>query len=670
MTEIVESECNSEGASSRLPVQLSRLPADHLLKVHERLSVLKGVGLSQIKDIDELLESVSHRSGIEKEVLPSEDLTTEYMGMNLWAWTRKRWHSGVSNVKVETQSPTTSTCDQEASVHFEVSNSSPVAEAFERHLKKLNNRHTGMEEHFRAWFATMKQNEEEIKSFATLEALPKIVGDGSGCLFEKRENQLEGLDFTKIAKKQKSKSHRFYCGKTGSLKYSSRKSRGYIAVHLGEEGCDVGMALWRRLFLEHGLGGDGRPDGVDEPRGTASLHFQECTKGRYMPRCIFADYGGAALQTARNAGIFSPVDVLSKTDESVSPWEWFWNSPLNEEIRESIRRQSELLGSTMGFLITSSVSDMTSVALLKHSTEGLCLDYGRATKWGHIATPPLGAGAKGDDHVVRPQLLFNAAASFTSLLESMDAVNFYDDVALKKMASNSVNGLGVASPSKDDCNALVCRSIAALTSPLRIGLGGNPGRSTDLQSLSTNLCPYPRIHFYLPSLGGLSSGGANDVQKDVGQGYVPVTQSMACGSLSSVSVDEWSSIAMSLICRNVEHSMAMSSVMERKMQRDFKRVDWSPISTTVACHSDGFVQSFEVAGFHNNGAASSIFAEWQENCGNVLSEKPEWYTKISSEYRGDLHDTALQMQEELTSSVKDYEELIAPLDCGDSEEEE
>lgn len=80
---------------AELPAQLEQLPASKLRDVFKALEQLHELGLGNVDDIKMLREKMKVKAGIEGEQLPIEGLTSEYMGMCLWAWTRARWMKSV-----------------------------------------------------------------------------------------------------------------------------------------------------------------------------------------------------------------------------------------------------------------------------------------------------------------------------------------------------------------------------------------------------------------------------------------------------------------------------------------------------------------------------------------------------------------------------------------------
>ncbi|CAE7033179.1 unnamed protein product, partial [Symbiodinium sp. CCMP2592] len=268
-----QAPASSDSVSSRLPPQLNRLPADKLVKVHEALGTLKEAGLTDVKDLAALSECVkANTSSAGNARMPSEDLTSEYMGANLWAWTPKRWFESI-----QAQGAPAGAKSEEAGNGNEASEDqlppipANLQERFDRHLAKMTQRKEAsadsIEEataQFNEWFSRMMQNDAEIRSLATMdrESMPIQKGDGAGVWFDPIKTAPAGRKVLGKVNLQ-SKDIGWIGGKfTGDNKPAKANvAPSVISLHLGAEGGDSGAACWKRLMEEHCLDGNGRLGG-------------------------------------------------------------------------------------------------------------------------------------------------------------------------------------------------------------------------------------------------------------------------------------------------------------------------------------------------------------------------------------------------------------------------
>ena len=99
------------------------------------------------------------------------------------------------------------------------------------------------------------------------------------------------------------------------------------------------------------------------------------------------------------------------------------------------------------------------------------------------------------DTVVEP---YNATLSFHQLVENTDETFCIDNEALYDICFRT---LKLSTPTYGDLNHLVALAMSGVTTCLRF-----PGQlNADLRKLAVNMVPFPRLHFFIPSVAPLSS---------------------------------------------------------------------------------------------------------------------------------------------------------------------
>jgi tubulin beta len=99
---------------------------------------------------------------------------------------------------------------------------------------------------------------------------------------------------------------------------------------------------------------------------------------------------------------------------------------------------------------------------------------------------PGSANGGNSDVVVEP---YNTVLGLNSLVESSDAVFSVENSALYKICSNNFK---LEHPSYGDINSIIAQAMSDSTASLRF-----PGvlNNCDIRKLTTNLIPFPRLHF-------------------------------------------------------------------------------------------------------------------------------------------------------------------------------
>eukprot|EP00931_Biecheleriopsis_adriatica_P102257 TRINITY_DN77248_c0_g1_i1.p1 TRINITY_DN77248_c0_g1~~TRINITY_DN77248_c0_g1_i1.p1 ORF type:complete len:744 (+),score=160.16 TRINITY_DN77248_c0_g1_i1:268-2232(+) len=650
-------------------------------------------------------DAVKERSKLGNARLPAADLTSEYMGMCLWAWTPKRWRERVKFIKGFKALGEQDTQQQQASNEFnnEFSNefgneaaandaeaATPVIDAesalrkriggfrrFNQRLSHHERQRTVDVEAVASWFKTLKQANEELSKLAALDRseIPVKSGDGSRVLFQAFPGGGGSLVLPRKAPGSRRSVEGSPClvanGGSSGRGGRSKVASSTLSLHLGDEGCGVGLAAWQRLLSEHGIGKDGRPlDSAAGVLGNSNTVFAESSTGRYIPRAILAGFGGSGFDGACKAGIFSPASFSQGkygtwTDEDTGSESlldsWYCGREFGEAVFESVRRHMEQADAVSGMVLTHSTfespaSGNATDTLLRR----LSCEYGKKHKFSLCGNP----GIENDGSEERKKMIFNFGMSWFGLMEHLDVVSFYDRPSLMKLASSKVNGLGLSSPTVEDCQGLVGRLVGALTAPQRLGAGVDPlvgSRTMDLKALATNLLPYPRIHFMMPSLGGLGGEGDSDGCDAVTAALT--SGAMCCAGLSS----DMPTIARSLLCSGMHQFAPLSSKMAFMMDTSCKWVDWNRVGMTLSAFNDPKRRlPQEVACFSNNCAMGDALKIWKDELDQLdRTHTRKWGIEVTPE-KGDLE----QAQEELHFIVRDYAEVATETGNGDDEEEE
>jgi tubulin beta len=105
--------------------------------------------------------------------------------------------------------------------------------------------------------------------------------------------------------------------------------------------------------------------------------------------------------------------------------------------------------------------------------------------------------------VVEP---YNAVLSINEMIANSDESICIDNEALYDICRNT---LRLCNPKIGDLNHLISMTMAGVTTCFRY-----PGQlNTDLRKLMTNMCPYPRLHFFIPGFAPLTSRSSEPYRK-------------------------------------------------------------------------------------------------------------------------------------------------------------
>lgn len=163
------------------------------------------------------------------------------------------------------------------------------------------------------------------------------------------------------------------------------------------------------------------------------------------------------------------------------------------------RKQVEICDCLQGFQMVHSIGGGTGSGmgcLLLHKIKEEYQDR-------IINTFTIMPSPKVSEIVVAP---YNAILSLCEMINDTDEVVCIDNETLFDICYHT---LELSTPTLGDLNHLISMTMAGVTTCFRY-----PGQlNTDLRKLMTNMCPYPRLHFFIPGFAPLASRSSTAYRK-------------------------------------------------------------------------------------------------------------------------------------------------------------
>ena len=305
--------------------------------------------------------------------------------------------------------------------------------------------------------------------------------------------------------------------------------RELITVQIGQCGNQIGCKFWEMALKEHAAA---NPKGVydeamssffrnvdtryDDPQEIGVGDGQGLIRSLKARAVVVDMEEGVVNATLRGplGELFDSRQFLADTSGSGNNWahghEWY-GPKYREELLEKIRRPVEFCDSLQSFFLMHSMGGGTGSGLGTYIAEMLADEFPDVYRFSSVVFP-----SADDDVVTSP---YNSVLAIQKLNEHVDCVLPVDNSALQDMVAKSdgtasrargggsAGGARLSSPggasstSKgpgtfDAMNSVVARMLLSLTASMRF----EGSLNTDLNEITMNLLPFPRLNFLLSSL--------------------------------------------------------------------------------------------------------------------------------------------------------------------------
>lgn len=278
--------------------------------------------------------------------------------------------------------------------------------------------------------------------------------------------------------------------------------REIIHVQVGQCGNQIGAKFWEVACGEHGIEPNGTYNGdSDLQLERLNVYFNEVSGGRYVPQAILTDLEPGTVDSVLAGPFgqtFKPENVVFGKLGAGNNWAkgYYTEGPeIIDSVLDSVRKEAEACDCLQGFQITHSMSGGTGSGMGSLLISKVKEEFPDKI----IGTFSVFPSPKVSDAVVEP---YNSTLSMHKLVEHADAVQVLDNEALYNIYTQT---LKISSPNYRDLNHLISIVMAGITCNMRFPSQLN----SDLRKLSTNLVPFPRLHFFMVGFAPLTPRGSS-----------------------------------------------------------------------------------------------------------------------------------------------------------------
>ncbi|CAD8159277.1 unnamed protein product [Paramecium pentaurelia] len=251
-------------------------------------------------------------------------------------------------------------------------------------------------------------------------------------------------------------------------------------IHIGGAGVMMGDMLWKLYDKEHN-------------ETTQKNYIYDQVDENYHPLALFADLDDRMIyEVQRNKQIkFKKHSfVYGKEDSSnvYSRGRYTVGKYLIDQGLDFIRKQVETMDRLDQFLITASISGGTGSGFSSQLIDSLRYDYGIKVKQnGFILFP----SSQMSNNVLE---IYNSIFSIYMTLEHFDSIIMFDNQSIYNVIDQQ---LDLDYVDYSHLNNVIAQIISSYTGLRRFNNINN-------SKLFQNICPYPDLHYIIPSYGKMS----------------------------------------------------------------------------------------------------------------------------------------------------------------------
>jgi len=425
-----------------------------------------------------------------------------------------------------------------------------------------------------------------------------------------------------------------------------------IHIHIGQCGVQLGSAFWEQYMVEHGIEPDGSLSATksfENGENKINKLFYETKEGKYHARSLFVDADSFVIDSIKkgeNRQIFNPSNLLCHKEESggIHSRAHYTSCPKFRDFTlDKLRQLSESYESPQGLILTHSLCGGFGSGFGTWLFERMVVDYSKKSKVSYSMFPSPNLS----NLVVEP---YNMTLGMMTLLQHTDLSILFDNEALYDICSNQ---LEKDSPNYADINQMIAQALSISFSSTRF----NSSINSNLSEILTNLVPYRRMHFAMPSyspFGNQTKSQESPLSiEDITNTAFDQESIMLSAKLK---VDKY--IACCVMYRGkVDPETAVNTVQKLKKLREFQTVDWCPTGFKTGIMYQDPVNSkkpSEVGVLINSTAFSKVFEREALKFDQLYTRRAyvHWFVGEGME-SGEFSEA----REDFEWIKKDYEEL-------------
>lgn len=434
--------------------------------------------------------------------------------------------------------------------------------------------------------------------------------------------------------------------------------REIITIQVGQCGNQIGTAFWDLLSQEQNL--DSKTKLFDMSLSSFFKNYDEdfndISKKMNKPihnikaRSIIVDTEEGVINQimkGKNAHLFDELNIIKNVSGAGNNWGHGYGEygpEHHDELMDKIRREVEEASSLQCFLMFHSIGGGTGSGFGSYIMEQLADNYPDVYRFTASVFP-----SKDDDVVTSP---YNSVLATDKLIEHADCVFPIDNDSLLSLVNAKTNSAVVEENQKREVFGKMNSIIGHLLSNLTCSMRFDGKLNVDLNEITMNMVPFPKLHFLISSMSPLQMLLQKTQPRKVDQIFDDVLQPQ--NQLVSCKPNTRKYLAIGLLLRGLV-SMSDVSYNIEKIKKKANMIWWNQDGFKYGiCDEKPSYNNYSLLCLANNTAITDIFDKLSTRFNKLYKKKVyvHHYTKYITDY---MFDDAIE-------NIRDVKDTYFELD--------
>jgi len=277
--------------------------------------------------------------------------------------------------------------------------------------------------------------------------------------------------------------------------------REVITLNVGGTGVNIGAKVTEQYIADHKIDKTGHTQETDK---SFTTFFAEQGSGQLVPRALTVDLEPSVCEALQNSDLgnfFHPDWILSGKEDAGGNYargHYSLGREMMASVGDKLQKIMDECDNCQGFVVNHSLGGGTGGGLTTQILERLAVDYRKKAK--------IGFAVRACDYngFQKPNESYNEMLCLSQLCDLTEVQFLYDNYQVCNMCQKDGN---VEQPSYVPVNELLAKAISGVTSAFHFQDAS--GASMNLGQLTTDLVPFPRLHFMSTGFARIGKPGSD-----------------------------------------------------------------------------------------------------------------------------------------------------------------